>query len=417
MRSLQWKLTFALLFTSLLSVALVGIIARHLLSSKFNQIAMQQSRDELRDALQNYIATHGSWEKAAQIESFPNFMRRRREAEQGAQPGKAPSAPRFHFMVLAPNGIVLLGPPEMRNRPAPPAVQAEAEPMVVNGQVALKILPTGQPNYTDQDREFLAAMQQALVRGILGATILALALGIFFGQSLSLALRRLTTAIEAMGKGELRQQVEIASDDEVGVLAEAFNRMSSDLSQAHEALQESHAKISQQAAMLKELAVRDGLTKLHNRRFFDERGAHAFAQAKRYNRPLTVMIGDIDFFKKINDNFSHAIGDEVLRHVAAILRKNTRESDIVARYGGEEFVVAFPETELLAAFALCERLRQIIETYPWHTIHADLRVTMSMGLNQDMTLESFERMVAGADARLYQAKESGRNRVCAPLTA
>jgi len=128
-------------------------------------------------------------------------------------------------------------------------------------------------------------------------------------------------------------------------------------------------------------------------------------------RPLSVMIGDIDFFKKINDRFSHATGDAVLRQVGAILREHTRGSDVVARYGGEEFVIAFPETELDEAAAFCERLRQKIESHPWRDIHADLAVTMSMGLNGDVGLGSVEKMLAAADALLYQAKHAGRNRV------
>ncbi|HEX8834803.1 MAG TPA: GGDEF domain-containing protein, partial [Abditibacteriaceae bacterium] len=163
----------------------------------------------------------------------------------------------------------------------------------------------------------------------------------------------------------------------------------------------------------KELSIRDGLTKLYNRRHFDEQGAKVLAQTERYKQPLSVMIGDIDHFKKINDGFSHATGDEVLRHVAKILQENTRNSDLVARYGGEEFVIAFTQTSLEQAKMLCEKLRRQIEAYPWHEIHPDLRVTMSMGLNANTRLGSFERMVAAADVKLYQAKTSGRNRVCA----
>ncbi len=187
----------------------------------------------------------------------------------------------------------------------------------------------------------------------------------------------------------------------------------SELQLRHQQLQELHQKVHEQAEMLRELSIRDALTTLYNRRHFDEQGVSALAQAKRYGQPLTLMIGDIDFFKRINDGFSHAIGDEVLRHVARILQENTRQSDIVARYGGEEFVIAFPQTALTQGVALCEKLRQRIESYSWEQINPDLRVTMSMGLCGDTEIGSFEKMVAAADTRLYQAKSSGRNRVCA----
>lgn len=181
----------------------------------------------------------------------------------------------------------------------------------------------------------------------------------------------------------------------------------------HQELQKLHHKVREQSALLQELSIRDGLTALHNRRYFDEQGTLALAQAKRYNHPLTIMIGDIDFFKRINDGFSHATGDEVLRQIARLLATNTRDSDIVARYGGEEFVVTLTEAALPQAIQLCEKLRQLIEAHSWRDIHPDLRVTMSMGLSADTQISSFEKMVEAADEKLYTAKESGRNRVCA----
>jgi diguanylate cyclase (GGDEF)-like protein len=185
-----------------------------------------------------------------------------------------------------------------------------------------------------------------------------------------------------------------------------------ELRQRHQELQELHATVNEQAAMLKELSIRDGLTGLYNRRHFDEHVARTFAQAERYDHPLTVMIGDIDFFKRINDGFSHAVGDAVLCQVARILQDNTRESDVVARYGGEEFVIALAETPLSQATNLCEKLRAKIEAHPWNQIAPELRVTMSMGLCDDLGLGSLEKMMAYADTRLYQAKTGGRNRVC-----
>jgi two-component system cell cycle response regulator len=89
-----------------------------------------------------------------------------------------------------------------------------------------------------------------------------------------------------------------------------------------------------------------------------------------------------------------------------------RSSDLVARYGGEEFVVAFPETDLQHAREACEALRQRVEAYPWHEVHPDLRVTISLGLSSDTTVASFHTMLEAADALLYNAKRNGRNQVC-----
>jgi diguanylate cyclase (GGDEF)-like protein len=188
-----------------------------------------------------------------------------------------------------------------------------------------------------------------------------------------------------------------------------------ELQQRYQQLEELNQTIRDQADLLKELSIRDGLTQLFNRRHFDEQLAKEMARSLRYEQSLSVMIGDIDHFKKINDRFSHAMGDEVLRHVSRLLQSNTRETDIVARYGGEEFVIALPQTTLAQAVVLCEKLRCCIENHPWHGLHSDLKVTMSMGLNDNLHLGGFDKMVAAADEKLYLAKTGGRNRVCSDL--
>jgi diguanylate cyclase (GGDEF)-like protein len=197
------------------------------------------------------------------------------------------------------------------------------------------------------------------------------------------------------------------------MLAGAFHRMSSDLAAAHAALQESHDTIRAQAEQLKELSIRDEMTGLHNRRYFNEQAELVFAHVRRYGRTLTVMIADIDHFKQVNDRFSHTMGDVVLRRVAKILASNTRDTDVVARYGGEEFVVAFTETPLEAARATCERIRRSIETYPWQELHPDLHLTITMGVDDDVSRGSVDAMLAAADTRLYEGKQRGRNQVCA----
>ncbi|MEM7738753.1 MAG: diguanylate cyclase [Deinococcota bacterium] len=164
-------------------------------------------------------------------------------------------------------------------------------------------------------------------------------------------------------------------------------------------------------ARIKELSIRDELTGLYNRRHFNEAALQAFSAAQRYAKPLTVVIGDIDFFKRVNDTFSHAIGDDVLKTVARLLTQERREADIVARYGGEEFVIALPETLLENGRQACEVLRQRIEAYPWEAVAPGLTITMSMGLCADTSLSSLEEMLNCADKKLYEAKAAGRNNV------
>jgi diguanylate cyclase (GGDEF)-like protein len=218
-----------------------------------------------------------------------------------------------------------------------------------------------------------------------------------------------------MRHGYLKQHVDVDSNDEIGMLARAFNRMSDKLARQYMELRESKLRIEKLALQLRELSMRDALTQLHNRRYFDEHGSRLFQHAVRYHRPFSVMLADIDHFKRINDNYSHAMGDEVLRRIGDILGTKVRSSDLVARYGGEEFVIAFPETDLHQAHETCESLRKRIESYPWHELHPDLKVTMSMGLSSDARVKDLYAMLDAADSLLYRAKHGGRNQVCSPV--
>lgn len=163
------------------------------------------------------------------------------------------------------------------------------------------------------------------------------------------------------------------------------------------------------------LSVQDGLTKLYNRRYLDDFLANEFTSVKRYGQPLAVLLCDIDHFKQINDTFSHAVGDDVLRYIAKIFQQHTRETDLVARYGGEEFVIVFTNTSLEQACRAAEKIREQVQTYAWHDIHPDLCVTLSGGVCADTSLETYEQMLSVADEYLYRAKENGRNQIlCYP---
>ncbi len=128
---------------------------------------------------------------------------------------------------------------------------------------------------------------------------------------------------------------------------------------------------------------------------------------------MTVALADIDLFKQINDLHSHATGDEVLRRVAAVLRERCRAADVLARYGGEEFLICLPNTELREAHLLCEQLRTAIESANWAAFGLAAGVTISFGIAEHKAGTSPDRLVGRADRLLYQAKNSGRNRVVA----
>ncbi len=166
-------------------------------------------------------------------------------------------------------------------------------------------------------------------------------------------------------------------------------------------------------AKLYALAVTDGLTGLFVRRYFDLRLEEEFAAATRYNRTFSIMLFDIDHFKKFNDTHGHQTGDLVLQQFARLLEANTRESDICCRYGGEEMVIVLPETPLneaaLLANKLCASVRQHVFL---GTGEQELSVTTSIGVAQHhRTIKAPSALVEAADRALYRAKELGRNRV------
>jgi diguanylate cyclase (GGDEF)-like protein len=179
-----------------------------------------------------------------------------------------------------------------------------------------------------------------------------------------------------------------------------------------EQLMDANTQLSAEASVLSRQAHEDGLTSLSNRRHFDERFPELLAQARQGGNDLYVAMADLDHFKKINDTFSHAVGDEVLRQVSAILRAHSRADDLVARYGGEEFVLVLQHANAEQARAACERLRASVEHRNWPALAQDLAVTMSIGVAQCDPSKTAQANIEAADQLLYRAKREGRNRVC-----
>lgn len=161
-----------------------------------------------------------------------------------------------------------------------------------------------------------------------------------------------------------------------------------------------------------ELAYRDELTGLGNRRAFFEQGQRAFKQSKRFGRPISVIMMDVDHFKKINDNHGHAAGDRVLQALAVPLQTLVREIDIVARMGGEEFAFVLPETDLQEAGSLAERLRREIECIGVENGEEMIRITASLGVVASKDTDTdLETLLVKADDALYVAKKKGRNQI------
>jgi len=159
---------------------------------------------------------------------------------------------------------------------------------------------------------------------------------------------------------------------------------------------------------LKELASTDYLTKLYNRLKFEELFDDELERYRRHKRPLTLIMFDIDWFKKINDTYGHDIGDEVLKELAQLVQHEIRSMDKVARWGGEEFMILVPETNLKSATSLAEKLRKKIANFTFNQVG---QVTCSFGVTELKEGEKFSTVSQRADEALYKAKDSGRNRV------
>jgi diguanylate cyclase (GGDEF)-like protein len=162
---------------------------------------------------------------------------------------------------------------------------------------------------------------------------------------------------------------------------------------------------------VKQLAYLDGLTGIFNRRFFELRIAEEIERARRFNSGLGVIMIDIDQFKRLNDEFGHLLGDEVLRQVSSILHRQLRKIDVVCRYGGEEFAILLPETSCQYSLSVAEKLRRMVEA--WQFPGVPRAVTISAGAaNFPEHGAMRDELISAADAGLYAAKHTGRNRIC-----
>ena len=170
-------------------------------------------------------------------------------------------------------------------------------------------------------------------------------------------------------------------------------------------------KINFMYTQTKQLSITDALTNLYNRRYFETAFAREFARAKRYNSDLSLVIVDIDWFKKINDTYGHSCGDFVLKELSWLMAENFRQTDIIFRYGGEEFVILLTETPSETAGIPIERLRKIVEENKFRYKGYDIDVTISAGISSNKDVNDSCEMFDKADKALYTAKEEGRNRV------
>jgi diguanylate cyclase (GGDEF)-like protein len=239
---------------------------------------------------------------------------------------------------------------------------------------------------------------------LVGIGLIAYLLGLFIVRPLA----RLTKGAAKVAAGDLDVDLPVLSGGEVGYLTEVFNNMVVRLREGHQALDAANETLRRKNEELETLSVTDGLTGLHNRRRLMESLTDEVRRSQRLKHTFSVLMVDVDHFKKYNDTFGHLAGDGVLARVAALLREATREVDDVARYGGEEFLVMLPETGMTEALEIAERVRARVaaEVFPGR------RITVSIGVSEfPLYGNTPEQVIAAADEALYEAKREGRDRV------
>jgi len=230
---------------------------------------------------------------------------------------------------------------------------------------------------------------------------------------------KLTKAAENIAEGDYNHVADSSRDDEMGQLAESFNLMTTKIRDQIDKLHYQNEQLNEATKKLHEMAITDELTGLYNRHHLHSSLAPTLLTAERYNRPLGLLLLDVDHFKRVNDTYGHSVGDLVLKHIADILKHTVRQSDLVARYGGEEMIVVLPETDMKGAVITAEKIRVIIANTPIQTGAPEpLRVSVSIGVAEYHLLKQEQErspeirdLINAADEALYRAKENGRNRV------
>ena len=224
--------------------------------------------------------------------------------------------------------------------------------------------------------------------------------------SAKMALERKILQKEIAERKQAEERLQRAYDE----LDIRIQERTADLAEANELLMTEIVERKRAQEELQRHSERDHLTMIYNRRKFLELLEIEVSKVKRYARPLTIIMLDIDHFKKVNDNYGHNIGDLVLKTTANIAGDIIRKGDIFARYGGEEFMILSPETSIEEALVMVERIRVAVET---HSYAAGVKITISGGVAEWSGEESELAFIKKADDMLYVAKNMGRNRVAA----
>lgn len=226
------------------------------------------------------------------------------------------------------------------------------------------------------------------------------------------SLSEVKKAFEKNHSGDF-QKIELSiKSKEFNSIANAFNLMNQKLSETTVSLEVMKKVVEERTHVLEQLSNTDPLTKVANRRALFERGNMEFSRAIRNKNKLALLLLDCDFFKNINDDFGHLIGDDILIHICEICHKEIRDIDFLARYGGEEFIIILPNCNLSGAFETANRIQESLARHCKVIEGKKVCATLSIGISVlNDKHHNFDQLINDADLAMYQAKKNGRNRI------
>ena len=338
----------------------------------------------------------------------------------------------FHLQIVSSEGRSVAG--SLAPVPYPDVLAAAlpslGTPRTLEGpgeEVYASALPLGQGDYYlvgGMAHDIAFAPAREVTARVLVADICLVLLFTLLAQRIT---RRILEPIHALSagarrvsRGELDVRLDLpeglGTSDEIGILARTFESMllrlrtnQREIERNNQRLRDKNGELQQANEILEQLSITDGLTKVHNHRYFQELLAHESKRLERTNTPLSLLLIDLDDFKQLNDRYGHAAGDQILVRLAQLLNEAIRETDVLARYGGEEFVVLSSATDLDGAQTLAEKIRMTIEQSAFRIDdHPDpVLITVSIGVAQFGGCS--RQLFRAADAALYRAKDQGKN--------
>ena len=273
------------------------------------------------------------------------------------------------------------------------------KPIVNNNKIVAYVTS----NYKSSVDEKMVVINQTFIYLLFVIIFTVFIISIFiiiFSLKLLHPLELLIEGIKKITAGNLSFSIKNVSDDEIGVVVDAFNHMT-----------QKRKRVTEE---LEEMAIRDGLTGLYNHKFFYTSLEKEVARDDRYHNTVALLLIDIDHFKNVNDRYGHRAGDTILSALSQRIMTRARATDYVCRYGGEEIAVILIETNITEAQAIAEELRILIEKEPFLIEDGRyISITVSIGVSAySEEAKDASMMVSNADNALYRAKENGRNRVC-----